>query len=777
MPVDTEFAARAREDFGFLASLPVETQDLLIENPVFRVVPPGEELMVQGQPSNGLALILSGLLEIRDGDRRVGWRTRGDLVGVTPLLTGEPPTRTVTVRRHAVVLTIEQDLCERYLLTHASVTAALAATRLGQSEDTWQRRPGAFVYAVVAAGGLPDADVVEATFAKAALASKLTAFLSRTEAQWKAGAFGGGMSVSLAEWLHDRESSADVTVLFATDPDDVWGAACRARADHVLALVPRKMEPYHHEQLCRIRESARSFAIAIVSGNTAETPGEENREDLSGLPVLVIDASDVDEISMGLDNLLESQANPGWLRRFEVFSSLTEHELELVFEDVTWQPVAGGEVLLEEGCAGGDVFLVDAGRFQAFRATAAGEEILAEIGPGEIFGETTALTNPVLWASVRALRDSYVGRIPGERFRALLEEVPSMARGLSFGLAKRHRELAPLTVAGPPKNIVVVPLTGSEAALSCGNSLADTMSSLGLDFFAVDPTVIDGQLFEGASEVANEGPRGGAVENWLHRLEDDHEVVLLIADDRDSVWTRRCLRQADAVVLVGDGDADPGLREVERPLFGDPGALRSPHLVLLQPAGVIEARGTQRWLEDRPGVVHHHVRAGNRRDLCRVVRRILKRAVGIAFSGASSRGVAHLGVARGLRDHGLPLDLTSGSSSGAAVAGLMVTGMSHDEMMAHAQRVLAGVGLKAARLQPPLTSLMSGKAFEFFLKGVLGDRRLEDQMLGCTLTAVDLNRHQLVGLRTGPIWLAARASMSLPFFWPPVWFEEHLLVH
>ncbi len=31
-------------------------------------------------------------------------------------------------------------------------------------------------------------------------------------------------------------------------------------------------------------------------------------------------------------------------------------------------------------------------------------------------------------------------------------------------------------------------------------------------------------------------------------------------------------------------------------------------------------------------------------------------------------------------------------------------------------------------------------------------------------------------MNSGPIWLAARASMSLPVFWPPVWFDDNLLV-
>ena len=196
----------------------------------------------------------------------------------------------------------------------------------------------------------------------------------------------------------------------------------------------------------------------------------------------------------------------------------------------------------------------------------------------------------------------------------------------------------------------------------------------------------------------------------------------------------------------------------------------------MQPSGIKEARGTDRWLEPRPGAIHHHVRKGNTEDRDRIIRRVMRRAVGVAFSGASSRGVAHLGVLRALKEKGLPFDLASGSSSGAAAAAMSVLGLTHQEMLVRALKFVESVGMKFSNLQPPLTSIMSGKAFSSYLQKEYGDRRLEDQMIPCSLTGVDLNRHVLVRMRTGPVWLAVRASCSLPLFWPPVWRGEDLLV-
>lgn len=124
---------------------------------------------------------------------------------------------------------------------------------------------------------------------------------------------------------------------------------------------------------------------------------------------------------------------------------------------------------------------------------------------------------------------------------------------------------------------------------------------------------------------------------------------------------------------------------------------------------------------------------------------------------------------------GIPIDLLAGSSSGAAAAALLATGID--------PRVALEEGLKGMKINvrpweigPPLTALTSGKKLRQVLERVFGERRMEDQLIPCVITAVDINFHRLVTLTRGPMWLLVRASMSLPVVFPPVWQDDKLLV-
>ena len=48
--------------------------------------------------------------------------------------------------------------------------------------------------------------------------------------------------------------------------------------------------------------------------------------------------------------------------------------------------------------------------------------------------------------------------------------------------------------------------------------------------------------------------------------------------------------------------------------------------------------------------------------------------VGLALSGGSARGIAHVGVLRWLEEHHVPVDALAGTSSGAFIGGAYATG-------------------------------------------------------------------------------------------------------
>jgi CRP-like cAMP-binding protein len=96
-----------------------------------------------------------------------------------------------------------------------------------------------------------------------------------------------------------------------------------------------------------------------------------------------------------------------------------------------------GEVVYTEGEQADAVFVVVTGRFCATR----GGTALAEIGPGEIFGEPAMSPHAPpaqRSATVRALRAGTVGRIEADRFRRLTLTHPVLLSQLTRTVAERQ---------------------------------------------------------------------------------------------------------------------------------------------------------------------------------------------------------------------------------------------------------------------------------------------------------------------------------------------------
>lgn len=50
--------------------------------------------------------------------------------------------------------------------------------------------------------------------------------------------------------------------------------------------------------------------------------------------------------------------------------------------------------------------------------------------------------------------------------------------------------------------------------------------------------------------------------SWLAQQEDKHRIVMYQCDSTMTVWTQRCIRQADCILIVGMGDGDPAIGKV-----------------------------------------------------------------------------------------------------------------------------------------------------------------------------------------------------------------------
>ena len=86
-----------------------------------------------------------------------------------------------------------------------------------------------------------------------------------------------------------------------------------------------------------------------------------------------------------------------------------------------------------------------------------------------------------------------------------------------------------------------------------------------------------------------------------------------------------------------------------------------------------------------------------------------RKKVGLALSGGAARGIAHLGVIKALKNHGIPIDMIAGTSSGSLVGGLYSAGLDIDKMISHI-KILRWLDLAG---------------FHLSRKGVVSSRKLE----------------------------------------------------
>jgi predicted acylesterase/phospholipase RssA len=255
-------------------------------------------------------------------------------------------------------------------------------------------------------------------------------------------------------------------------------------------------------------------------------------------------------------------------------------------------------------------------------------------------------------------------------------------------------------------------------------------------------------------------------------VERDHSVVLYAADPNDSAWTRRCLRQADLILIVADA-ADAAAPEPfeQRATDGRPSA--TTELVLVHEDDLSHS-GTIEWLRQRSVAGHHHVHAGRRADVDRLARFVVGAAVGVAFSGGGARGFAHLGVLKALAEAAIPVDAIGGSSMGAIVAAQYAAGFDLDAMIELNGRSFAGSDL--SDLTIPTVALRRGRSTVRRLSRMFGDRQIEDLPLRYFCVSSDLTRASVRVHDRGPLWLWTRASCAIPGLVPPIPFEGSLLV-
>jgi len=130
------------------------------------------------------------------------------------------------------------------------------------------------------------------------------------------------------------------------------------------------------------------------------------------------------------------------LRATPVFKRLAPEDRSTVAQASTVRRYAKGATIFEQGMPSEAFFTIAAGRVKISRMLPTGKDLIIEVfGTGDPLGAVAAYDGRPFPASAIALEDTTCVVIPRTVFFRLLEEHPSLVRGLMLGLTARLVEL------------------------------------------------------------------------------------------------------------------------------------------------------------------------------------------------------------------------------------------------------------------------------------------------------------------------------------------------
>jgi signal transduction histidine kinase len=234
------------------------------------------------------------------------------------------------------------------------------------------------------------------------------------------------------------------------------------------------------------------------------------------------------------------------LRATPIFAEVPDEHLERLARQAIPMALKAGEFLIVEGDQADDLFVVVSGEFDVTKRSGTSEIPLARVGPGAIQGELAALERGKRMATVQAVSDAEVLRIPYLAVRDLLSGGPDAAlsiirtvighlRGMEATLRQREK------LAG----------LGTMAA-GLAHELNNPAAAIRRSVEALDQAIAARNELHPPHSLTLLRPAGRASLDALSRADAVDEIEGLIGDTEmaaalvDAGWTTEELRDAFA---------------------------------------------------------------------------------------------------------------------------------------------------------------------------------------------------------------------------------------
>ncbi len=151
--------------------------------------------------------------------------------------------------------------------------------------------------------------------------------------------------------------------------------------------------------------------------------------------------------------------------------------------------------------------------------------------------------------------------------------------------------------------------------------------------------------------------------------------------------------------------------------------------------------------------------------------------VGLALGGGGARGLAHIGVIKALEAANIPINAIAGTSMGALVGAWYAT--------TGEVRSLEDIFLNIKEKDMSSTSkifwkhdgaIFKNKTIAQMVEDGVNNRQFKDCLIPFVAVATDVKNGDEIILKDGSLYEAVRASIAVPFVFPPIQNDGRLLM-
>uniref|UniRef100_A0A8C0T626 Patatin like phospholipase domain containing 6 n=1 Tax=Canis lupus familiaris TaxID=9615 RepID=A0A8C0T626_CANLF len=446
---------------------------------------------------------------------------------------------------------------------------------------------------------------------------------------------------------------------------------------------------------------------------------------------------------------------------------------------IDWTAVEAGRALYRQGDRSDCTYIVLNGRLRSVIQRGSGKkELVGEYGRGDLIGVVEALTRQPRATTVHAGTLGHIKRrYPQVRLEAgaglgvycsrlrITHSFFGVSAGSGLGVPP-HSELT--NPASNLATVAVLPVCAEVPMVAFTLELQHALQAIGPTLL-LNSDIIRARLGASALDSIQEFRLSG----WLAQQEDAHRIVLYQTDASLTPWTVRCLRQADCILIVGLGDQEPTLGQLEQMLENT--AVRalkqlwlnmrswcSGHLHLRCPRRLFSRRSPAKLVSLYEKVFSR--RADRHSDFSRLARVLTGNTIALVLGGGGARGCSHIGVLKALEEAGVPVDLVGGTSIGSFIGALYA----EERRPVVPSSGMTSVMEPVLDLTYPVTSMFTGSAFNRSIHRVFQDKQIEDLWLPYFNVTTDITASAMRVHKDGSLWRYVRASMTLSGYLPPL---------